>query len=366
MSKKLTNDEFIYNSNKIHNNIYDYSLINYINNKLKVKILCKIHGLFEQRPNDHLQGKGCFKCSGNEKLTTDEFIKRAKTIHGNTYDYSKVKYKKRDTNVEIICKKHGSFFQRPCNHILSKNGCPKCSGVGKSLSDFIKEAISVHKNKYTYDFSTYSGAEIKTIITCKTHGNFKQTPSSHTQGHGCPRCAGQIRTLEEFIKDSKEIHNNKYIYSATTYQNYYKNTTIACKIHGNFNQSPSNHLRGSGCPICKESIGENKVARFLIKNNIIFERQKTFDDCKNPKTNKHLKFDFYLPDFNLCIEFDGQQHYEPYKFKDKENSIKKFEDVKFRDNIKNKYFKNNNKKLLRISYKDIKKLNDILEGAILK
>jgi len=111
--KKLTTKEFINRAEKIHRNKYDYSLVEYVNTKTKIKIICKKHGIFEQTPNNHLCGKNCPKCHDYNKLTTKEFINKAEKDHGNKYDYSLVEYVNTKTKIKIICKKHGIFEQKP-------------------------------------------------------------------------------------------------------------------------------------------------------------------------------------------------------------------------------------------------------------
>lgn len=130
---------------------------------------------------------------------------------------------------------------------------------------------------------------------------------------------------------------------------------LICKIHGIFNQTADSHLRGSGCPKCFQfSKGEEIIERFLINNNIKFEYQKSFEDCIN--VNK-LKFDFYVPSYNLCIEFDGKQHYKKVEFYGGEDGLKS--QIK-RDEIKNIYCMKNNIGLLRLKYTQLKKINKIL------
>jgi len=228
MSKRLTSEEFIVKANEIHKNKYDYSLVNYINNKTKIKIICPIHGLFEQKPNNHVTLKqNCMKCSieinnifnKKQACTTNEFIKKAINIHGDKYDYSSVKYINKKTKVDIIC-----------------------------------------------------------------------------------------------------------------------------PIHGIFEQQPNYHLRKSGCQKCSESKGELIITNFLIAEQINFIKQKTFDDCL--MKNK-LPFDFYLPDYNICIEYDGEQHYKPIKIF---GGVDRFIKQQQTDKIKNEYCYNNNIHLFRIKY----------------
>jgi hypothetical protein len=140
---------FIAKANKIHGNRYNYSKVNYINAKTKITIICRDHGEFYQTPSNHLSNYNCQKCAKNFQLNTESFIEKAKCIHNNKYDYSKVNYINTDTQIIIICKEHGEFTQIPDFHINRKCGCPKCSNNKVELIDFIKKA-NIHDNKYDY------------------------------------------------------------------------------------------------------------------------------------------------------------------------------------------------------------------------
>lgn len=138
--KKLTTQEFIEKAIQKHGDKYDYSQSEYITSKLKVKIGCKIHGIFPQIAQTHLSGAGCPTCGGSQKLTTESFVERAKEVHNNFFDYSKVKYVNAHSKVQIICPKHGEFPQRGIVH-LNGHGCPACSGVDKLTTEkFIKKS----------------------------------------------------------------------------------------------------------------------------------------------------------------------------------------------------------------------------------
>lgn len=128
---------FIKKAIEVHGNKYGYSKVEYINKSTKVILQCEKHGLFEQIPNNHIRVGGCSKCGGSTKLTTEEFIKKAKVIHGNKYDYSSVQYKSSHEKIEIVCLKHGSFFQAPTDH-LSLKGCPKCAGHNHNILYLLK------------------------------------------------------------------------------------------------------------------------------------------------------------------------------------------------------------------------------------
>lgn len=365
--KRFTTEEFIKKASKIHNGKYDYSKSEYIGSNKKINIICLIHGVFSQDASEHLRGRGCRKCS-IQGCGTERFVEKAKVVHGDRYDYSLVEYKNNTTKVKITCKEHGVFEQIPNNHISQKQGCPICAG-NKLMNDFefIEKAKNVHGNIYDYSMVNYTGNKNKIIIKCNKHGKFKQKPNQHLNGNGCPKCAGVGRTTEDFIKDASYKHDDKYDYSKTIYKRYDTPIKIICPIHGEFEQKPYIHLMGSGCQKCSESKGEKKIALFLEKNKINFERQKIFSNCKNPKTDRHLKFDFYLPNYNICIEYDGEYHYEPWRlyFSKFESEIK-FKEMKERDEIKNKYCANNNIKLLRIPYFEIKKIDKIISDYLFK
>ena len=270
---KLTTDDFIKKAKEVHGNKYDYSKADYKNNHTKVTIICPAHGEFKQIPSSHLQGSGCPKCGGREKLTTEGFIKRAKEIHDNKYDYSKVDYKNAVTKVTITCPIHGKFKQKPSDH-LSSRGCPKCSGREKLTTEgFIKRAKEIHDNKYDYSKVDYKSIHTKITIVCFTHGEFEQIPNDHLKGKGCPKCGLErleLRrgTTEGFITKAKEVHGNKYDYSKADYKNNHTKVTIICSIHGEFEQRPSSHLQGQGCPTCNVGFSSDSKLSLLSDSDV--------------------------------------------------------------------------------------------------
>lgn len=284
MPKVLTKEEFIIKCKEKHGDIYEYSKVNYINNQTKVEIICKIHGSFYLAPGKHLQGRKCQICSG-KNLNTVEFVNRANKKHKNKYDYSLVDYKGIFTDVKIICPKHGIFIQTPDRH-LRNNGCSKCGAE-----------ICSHKRTYT---------------------------------------------TSEFIEKSIKVHGNKYDYSISEYIKSKTPLKIICNLHGEFLQTPANHWAGKGCIRCCESKGEREIAKILSAKNIIFEAQKKFELCKNKLC---LPFDFYLPDLNMCIEFNGDQHYKSIQYF---GGDKAFAQRIENDKLKYEFCKKQNIKLIRI------------------
>jgi len=358
-NKKLSKDEFIQKSKNIHGNKYNYSLVNYFNSKTKVKIICEKHGIFEQNANSHIIGYECSKCSYNDRYV---FIEKSKQIHGNKYDYSLVNYTNALNKIIIICPEHGEFTQLPYNH-LSGNGCKECCTLNKKLKidEFIQKSMVTHGDKYDYSLVNYKDSKTKVKIICKKHGVFEQKPNEHLNGKGCARCFNTFKlTTTEFIIKSKEIHENKYNYSLVNYVNSKTKVKIICSIHGIFEQIPNCHTaQKQGCPICKESKGERIIRQFLLKNNIIFITQKTFSKCLSDK-NKKLKFDFYSIDYNMCIEYDGIQHFESVEYWGGE---KDFIKRQMYDQIKNEYCLKNNIRLIRIRYDE--NIEEILNSYFL-
>jgi very-short-patch-repair endonuclease len=276
----------------------------------------------------------------SKKLTNIDFIHNAKNVHGDKYDYSLVEYINAKTKVKIICPKHGIFEQTPNNHISNKNGCPKCKNL---ITDFIEKANAIHNNKYDYSLVNYQNSKSKVKIICPKHGIFEQTPNNHINlKQGCPLCSKNNN--DSFIEKANVIHNNKYDYSLVNYQNSKSKVKIICPVHGVFEQTYDSHiLKKCGCPNCKISKGENEIKTFLIDNNIYFINQYKFDNCKN---KRKLPFDFYLPDLNVCIEFDGEQHFRKHKLWGEEKLIQ----TQTNDQIKNIFCIENNIKLIRIKF----------------
>lgn len=196
-SNKSTIQQFVCNAIKLHNNKYDYSKVEYKNTKTKVCIICPTHGEFFQTPNSHLRGQGCSKCTRPERLSIQTFITRSNKIHNNKYDYSKVEYKNFDQLMIIICPIHGEFQQNARTHMQLKCGCKLCgyeqNGIGRRTSqqDFIDKANLIHNNIYSYENVAYVGGNKKVKIICCKHGEFLQTPECHLAGRGCPICGNE-------------------------------------------------------------------------------------------------------------------------------------------------------------------------------
>ncbi len=387
MPKKLTQNEFIERARKVHGDRYDYSKIDYKGSAIKVCIICREHGPFMQKPNSHLMGRGCPTCAGHKKKTLEDFIAQARLVHGDKYSYDKVVYKNDSTKVIVTCPIHGDFSITPGHHVRLKQGCRQCAqdkrGFDSRLTqeEFIKRATEKHNGKYSYDKVRYRDSHTRVIITCPIHGDFKQLPYQHLNGHGCKRCGTEsatelrnlsiedfiararachtiqydyskvvlngansnvriicpvhgefeqivnvhlrgsdcpkcsyrqrgdkkIKSQEQFVADAIRVHGDKYDYSEAFYESALKKVAIRCKKHNMvFWQKPNAHLSGQGCPICAQSRLETDVLRMLKLQDIVFEVEKTFDWLVY---KGNLFLDFFLPDYSVAIECQGEQHF---------------------------------------------------------
>ena len=247
---------------------------------------------------------------------TDIFIEKAKLVHGDKYDYSKVDYKNNKTKVCIICPKHGEFWQRPDKHLSQKRGCPYCGRTKKrTTEEFIAESKKIWGDKYDYSKSQYVNDRSKIcLIDKKTGREFWQNVKSHLNGY-CDIDVSPRKNLttDEFIAKAKEVHGNKYDYSKTEYKNFETAVCIICKKHGEFWQTPHMHLGGKGCPVCNTSKLEKEIIDLLDRENIQYEYQKKFDWLKY---KNRMSIDFFLPNENIVIECQGRQHFREEKFFD--------------------------------------------------
>jgi hypothetical protein len=289
-------------------------MVDYKNNSTFIKIICPEHGVFEQLPMTHKSGSNCPRCSGNGKLTTVEVISQFKKIHENEYDYSFVDYKNDRTKIKIICPKHGIFEQKPNAHKMG-SGCPSCGGKQKlTIPQIINRAQNIHsidsKPKYHYNIEKYNSVNDIIDIICPEHGIFSQTVISHLSGNGCPKCGkesiSKLKRLpqNEIIEQFKMVHSNKYDYSQVQYLNSMEKVQIICPEHGPFFQKPNDHKQGIGCPNCnisKPKTQEETIEQFInVHNNkynyskVQYINTKTKVQITRPEHGKEVenKFDY--------------------------------------------------------------------------
>ena len=246
-----------------------------------------------------------------QEFTTEYFIERARKIHGDKYDYSKVVYKMADEKVCIICPEHGEFWQSPVCHLMGQ-GCRTCGFKYRERhgnpEKFIEKARKIHGDKYDYSEMEYTNSKKEIKIICPEHGEFWQRPDKHTQGHGCPKCGIERRTEKHrvtkdvFVERAMALHNGKYDYRNIQYIEMDKKIDIVCPKHGVFTQRPYDHLQGHGCPKCCaiESKSETEIYEFccnlLGKENV----KKRVRNIIYPQ-----EIDIYIPNLKIGIEYNG-------------------------------------------------------------
>ena len=350
--KKLTKEIFQEKSNIIHNSEYEI-IGEYINNRTPIKIKHLVCGNINlQQPNNHLSGKGCNLCF-NPKITKEILQERSNKKYNNEYLIIG-EYINYSTSIEIkhlVCDNISK--STPDNHLHKngKGGCNICFRTIKSNKEELQEkSDKIHNSEYLIIgeyINCDSNIEIKHLIC---NHIFYQKPYSHLYNNKCPKCHGKNRLTKEILQEKSDIKYGKDEY--TILGEYNNNHTPILIKHNKcgseYMQTPNNHLRDRECYRCrKNSIGENKIMEYLENRNINYIFNKSLKDCSIK--NKKLRFDFYLPEYNICIEYDGEQHFKPIKVF---GGDKHYQLTLERDNIKNQWCLDNNIKLYRISYRD--------------
>lgn len=348
-------------SQEIYGNKYDFSNSKLNGRHKSFQVFCNIHQKYFPAYTDRYFKKiPCPDCrkDARRKENCDNFLKEAEKLFPN-YDYSKVKYVNCDTKVEIICPVHGSFFATPYEHLKSK-GCPKCLGRNLTTEEFVDKIKALFGNKYDYSKVVYKGAKEPVILVCQTCGKeFNTIPNNLLNNQGCPFCgmakfqkAGNIAYAQKcnkiYLEKIKAKYGDKYDYNLikeTSVNSFIKIKCNSCnKI---FSVRAKYFLKGCECPCQRKngSVGEREIAEFLKSHNISFVREKTFSDLRD---KRNLRFDFYLPDKNICIEFNGEQHYR--WIKKFHHTYKDFLIQKHHDWLKRKYCLKNGIKLIVIPF----------------
>ena len=355
MSKKKTHEEYVMEL-KIKNPNLEV-VDTYIDAKTKITHKCNLDGYeWLISPNNVLRGHGCPMCYGNIKKETEQYIDELEQINPNVEVLDV--YINAKTPIKHRCKIDGHEWYIAPTNTLNGEGCPICRnnmlqiGFSKNTQQYKEELFQI--NQAIEVIGEYINAKTPILHRCLIDNHeWLLQPGNALQGQGCPKCANNIkRTKDDYIlllQDKKldiEVIG-EYINARTPILHY-------CKKHNVYwNASPSTILYGGGCPRCRESKGEKMIAEWLDNHNILFIPQYKFNDCKDVKS---LPFDFYLPQYNICIEYDGGQHFKPVDWagKGREHAEKCLKTIQLHDSIKNNYCKSNNIHLIRIPYfKDV-------------
>jgi hypothetical protein len=256
-----------------------------------------------------------------QRKTLEQFICEAKETHGDDkFDYAETKYTNYNTKITIICNTCKNKFQtNPSTHLKGNGGCRVCyanylsKNMTKTQTQFVEEAKKIHEDKYDYSLVAYIDSQTNIDIICKTHGKFKQTPNNHLRGKGCKKCAtkkiseNQKKSKDEFIKDAKKIHGDKYDYSKTDYINAKIKITIICKDHGEFKVEPSSHLSGTSCNKCHKTYSKPQIEWLkMLENELgIIVQHAENSDGEHKIKNSRYKADGYYENKNAIFEFHG-------------------------------------------------------------
>lgn len=315
--------------------LYDFSDSSYLDCYTDISVGCPTHGEFTIEPLKLLAGQKCPKCSilavqsTQYKSTSYEvFLDKAYTTHGDKYTYDANSYVNIRSQVSIICPEHGPFVQCASSHLVGA-GCPTCArhkvGNDRMTGNVMieKRIMSTHGDSFSYPHGFPNRIGDKMTVTCPTHGNFEQRASAHIDGRGCPKCTAvavgihNTHDTSDFINAAYSVHGNHYSYTNVVYNRSTSHVAIGCPIHGEFNQLPYVHLRGSGCPKCKSKSCSMISQKWLDSIGI-----PDIPSCREVGgliPEKNYIVDGYDPDTNTVYEFHGDfWHGNPRVFDENE------------------------------------------------
>lgn len=305
-------ETFIRRAQEVHGDKYDYGRAVYRGAKRKLTIVCPEHGAFEQEAWSHLSGRGCALCGDARigeltRLSHDEFVERAKSVHGDTYDLSLINYDGMGKKVKVVCKVHGTFSVRAGNFIYKKTGCSRCKNLKtsersrRSLQSYAEACSVKHGGRFTYVDLTYKNSAAYLTIVCHQHGEFQQLARDHLRGVGCVKCSKPVFDQQSFLRAASTTHDEKYDYSNAVYVSAFEKVKIVCPEHGEFLQAPTYHVNQShGCPRCARvgpSSGQLEILEFL--------RGKADAICEFPLVDSKKRLDIFIPSKNLAVEYHG-------------------------------------------------------------
>lgn len=365
MPRRKTNEEFLLEISDLVGDEYTV-LEEYKNSTQKILFQHNTCGhSFYMKPNHFLRGQRCTHCNKTKRKTIDGFKNDVFEVVGDEYEVLSTEYINNKTKIDIKHNVCGHILHITPNGFLRGNRCIYCSGkLKKDTYQFQKEMYNLVGDEYSL-VSEYTTTMDKVTLLHNCCGHkFQVTPNHFLRGSRCPKCQGVYRkTLEDFKKEVSLITDDEYSVVGDKYINTSSKILMKHNACGNiFNVVPNNFLSNyTRCPACKiSSKGELAISSFLDNNNIDYISQKTFDDFKD---KKYLSYDFYIPDKNILIEYQGIQHEKPIDFF---GGKKHFDYQKSHDDMKRKYAKDNGFILIEIWYYDYKNIEDILVSRLLK
>jgi hypothetical protein len=326
--KKKTTAEFVAAARAVHGDRYDYSKVAYVNNQVRVTIVCPDHGAFEQVPSYHTDnGAGCPACSGNKRVTTADFVAESKKVHGDRYDYSLVAVTTNTTPVQIVCPDHGVFLQAPKQHRKGQ-GCPTCGGTQKlDQGVMLTRFAEVHGARYDYSKAVYTSAREEVTIVCPDHGEFSQIAALHWGGRGCPKCAKRVlaadlrKSADEVQLDLQRQGGAGFTYDVSGYTNNKGFISVTCD-RGHVFEQRVNDAKRYGCPSCagRNSAGEGELRAFIQSLGV--------EPVKTRKIAPPKEVDMWCPEQKVGFEFNGLYWHSdaipggPTRHKDKSDAVR--------------------------------------------
>ena len=306
----------------------------------------------------------------------EEFKNYCNEVHNYKYDYSKVEYVNNRTHVLVGCSAHNlEWLVSPHSHMKGA-GCRECANesISKKLMRSFDDYLTLFKNAHgdIFDFSKsdYKGSKDPILVICENGHEWWVAPQKLANGAKCSYCLGRHKTREEFIEQSNIENNFRYTYENVVYVNNHTKVSVTCPLHGDFLVTPMNHMKKGqprGCPVCSSSRGELAVQKVLQDMNLNFTPQFWFADCRNINP---LPFDFAVLDDDktviFLLEFNGEQHFSEVCFGgiSRERAEENLKNVQFRDKIKKDYCQKNGIPLLCIHYSYINNIPAIIKSFI--
>lgn len=343
---KKTDEDFKREVYKLVGNEYVF-LDPYVNAYTKIKVKHnKCNHVYSVAPTNFLRGHGCPYCNGNAKKTDKQFKQEIFSLVGNEYVFLE-HYQGTDTKIKVKHNKCGKVYEvKPSDFISAKRRCPYCYGkIKKTDAQFKQEVFNLVGNEYTF-LDDYVNIDVKIRVKHNKCGNiYKVQPYSFLKGVRCPYCNGGIKkSNEDFKKGVYDLVGNDY-----TFLDPYVNSGTKIKVKHNkcgniYEVTPNNFLQGYRCPYCNSPKGETIITKLLDTLNINYEYQKTFEDLKD---KSYLSYDFYIPNRNILIEYQGIQHYQPI---DHFGGNDRFTVQQKHDQMKLEYAKDHGYNLITVPY----------------
>jgi len=291
-------EKFVERARAVHGRKYEYVEESYTEIHGSVVITCPKHGQFQQSAHSHVNKRyGCPACGKSVRAGIEDlpdFLKKALAVHGDKYNYAKVIFKAPRQPVTILCPAHGEFHQTPYAHIVQRgSGCPTCANNKKksTFTSFVSRATAVHQSKYIYPAQEYVNSYTKVKIGCPEHGQFLQTPTNHLSGRGCRKChfASRLSTLDNFIAKANVIHHGKYTYPHQDYSGRSSKIVAVCPVHGEFTQGVKPHLSGQGCPECAYAARRSNFQEFVAKADAVHNKKYVYPQQDYENSSTKIK-----------------------------------------------------------------------------